>query len=570
MRSKDTGTQGDNHDMRWSVDRAGHLRVDVQWAVTLGYSQERWLDAAFVRRVTHPADLHVWPSLIDLDADGLPADRTVRIERPDGHMSTLLLRATSVTADGGSSGVGLDITGLAGRASAASADLFEDRADPLTGLPNRSALVDHLESRLRRGEQLGLIVADLDRFRMVNEAMGHQIGDRLIVAVAQRFAGRLNNRCRLFRLAADEFAIVTDQQSVAGDLAADLGVALDRPFEMGGIEIQVSATIGVAETTVGDLAGQTPGELLRAAEVAMYSAKKHGSAVTTHRPGLRQTTRHELALIAELRRAIAQRELEIVYQPIVDTRTGRVAKLEALVRWRHRRRGLLLPHEFIESAEETRLIHPLTRWLLAEVALHLRHQLPPHIRVAVNVSVRNLEDRDFGSFVELLGTVDALDPKRLELEITERDLMDDPAAALDVVGQVRRAGIAVVMDDFGTGHASLAALKELPIDGFKLDRSFVTALADDTQDRAIVAALAQLASTLGLSTTAEGVTDAVALRFLRDVGLDTAQGFWLARPASPAELPDAIRRAETQAIAALGLTPHHDLAPRTGTRAVDF
>lgn len=543
-----TTVSGTNaHDLRWRVDRSGALSVNDNWAAVTGYAPGLWTEPDFVRRVTHPADLGVWLDLAHLDPASLPLDRVVHIEQPDGRVVAFLLRATHLTVEGGASGVALNVTHLADRTTNRGANEW---CDALTGLPNRNALIAHLGNALLSNARVGLVVADIDRFRMVNEAMGHHTGDRLIAAVADRLAAQLAATSRIFRLGADEFAVVTGPFPPA-DEAAALTRALDAPFVMDSLDIQVSATIGIAASSADDSAVRSASGLLRAAEVALYEAKRHGSAVSTHRPGLRQATRHELALVAELRRAIAERELEIVYQPVVDLASARVTKLEALVRWRHRRLGLLLPQEFIESAEATRLIHPLTRWLLAEAARHMSDSLPPDITVAVNVSVRNLEDKDFGSFVELLSTVDGLDAHRLELEITERDLMADPASALDVLGQVRRVGIGVMMDDFGTGHASLAALKQLPVDGLKLDRSFVSALADDHQDRAIVSAIATLAATLGLTTTAEGVTDGSSLRYLAAVGVHCAQGFWLARPTPVADLPSAIENAESRAAVAL-------------------
>jgi diguanylate cyclase (GGDEF)-like protein/PAS domain S-box-containing protein len=439
---------------------------------------------------------------------------------------------------GGSVGVALqDVTE---QVSAAEVLRRQALHDGLTGLPNRSNLTDRLRRALRRSshtlEPVALIVMDLDQFKEINDALGHDHGDRLLIELSHRLEGLVDTGDVVARLGGDEFAVLL---TAPGDLeaaqhvASKIRAALDQPFHLGGISLQINGSIGIAVYPEHAVDGET---LARRADVAMYTAKRTGGGVAVYAPEHDQSSIRRLSLLGELRRAINEDELVLHFQPSIDLATGEVCGAEALVRWQHPSHGMLAPGEFIELAEVSGTIQALTRWVLrhaVETVCEWREagiELP----IAVNLSVRNLYDLELPAWLGNLLADRGVDAARLVLEITETELMDDPLYAMEVLGKLKALGAATSIDDFGTGYSSLAYLKNLPIDELKIDRSFVGTMVSDESDLTIVRSIIDLSHNLGLDVVAEGVEDASTLEQLAQMGCDRAQGYFLSRP-MPAE-----------------------------------
>ncbi len=404
--------------------------------------------------------------------------------------------------------------------------------DSLTGLPNRSLLHRELGSALDDGRPLALMLLDLDRFKEVNDALGHPIGDRLLCHVGPRLRETLGARPHLLcRLGGDEFAVLLPDvlPGEAVEIARTLQRAMATPFDVDGMALQIGASIGIACSPEH---GNNSHELLRAADVAMYSAKRNGLGVADYDAELDTNSPERLALIAELNDAIGNGGLVLHYQPKIDLRDNRVIGFEALVRWQHPRLGLLPPGAFMPFAEISDAIHALTyevlRQSLQQQQRWRRAGLPAAI--AVNLSARNLAQGDFFEQLQRLLTETGADPTLLELEITETSLLHDPRGAAQLLGRIAELGVQLSIDDFGTGYSSLAYLRRLPIHALKIDRTFVHELAQNEQDAVIVRSTIALAHNLNLKVVAEGVEDAATLDQLREMGCDLAQGFHISRP----------------------------------------
>lgn len=402
--------------------------------------------------------------------------------------------------------------------------------DDLTGLPNRRALQAAAAAVLAGSPgPHALLLADLDRFKEVNDSLGHQAGDELLVQVAERLRERLRPTDHLARLGGDEFAILmpeTDRAS-AEAAAAALVAALSDPFELGELAVHTSVSIGIAVHPEHglDLTG-----LLRRADMAMYGAKRYGPVRTHDVADDHQADRLHLA--EELRAGLAEGQLVVHYQPKVDLRADSVPGVEALVRWQHPVRGLLYPVAFLDRAEEAGLMPALTDVVLARALDQARTWwlAGRRLQVAVNLSASMLLDSDLPSQVARALADRELPAGALRLEITEEVLMSDRARARAVLTDLRRTGIGISVDDFGTGYSSLAYLRDLPIDELKLDRSFVAPMARDERAAALVASIVALAHSLGLSIVAEGVEDEATRAMLARLGCDQAQGYHLSRP----------------------------------------
>jgi diguanylate cyclase (GGDEF)-like protein len=412
------------------------------------------------------------------------------------------------------------------------------RHDRVTGLPNREHLSARVEDALhratRRDEQVGVLLVGLTRFKELNETLGHRRGDIVLAEVGQRLAALVRPGDLVARLGGDEFALVlapvggTDGcETVARQVIA----ALREPVTVRGVDLEVGAAIGIA---CHPDHGTSVDALLGHADVATDRAKAAHRDWVVYDRTLDERGTERLALVADLSRAIGHGDLVLLFQPQVDLADGRVRAVEALVRWRHPERGLLPPQAFIEPAEHTGLIRPLTLWVIRaalEQADRWREE-GLDLRVAVNLSVRSINPdlpRDLAGILE--GR-----ERGLELEITETVGMGDADTALRVLEQITELGVRLSVDDFGTGFSSLAYLKRLPVAAIKIDRSFVVDMDRDDDDRAIVRSTIDLARHLGLEVVAEGVENAAALRELRDLGCDFAQGFAISRPLDAADL----------------------------------
>jgi len=414
--------------------------------------------------------------------------------------------------------------------------------DALTGLPNRTLLHDRLEHTLRLVERdaspLALLLLDLDRFKMVNDTLGHHAGDALLRQVAARMQGALRTSDTVARLGGDEFAVLLPGTDRAGAVRATrtLLTALAAPATVEGQTVHIGASIGVA---LAPAQGSEAAVLLRHADVAMYVAKRGGSGYAVYDPQHDGYNAGSLMRAAELRQALDTNGLVLHYQPTVDMGTGRATGVEALVRWAHPTHGLLAPDQFIPLAEQTGLIVPLTRWVLEQaLAQHAAWtRAGRQLSVAVNLSVRTLHDEHLPDTLAWLLRRHAIAPERVTLEITESVLMADPAHAQAVLTRLSALGVRVAIDDFGTGYSSLAYLKQLPVDAVKIDQSFVrsmgrtaTTATTATKDTAIVRSIIELGHNLGLVVVAEGVEDEGTWAQVRALGGDVAQGYYMSRP----------------------------------------
>jgi diguanylate cyclase (GGDEF)-like protein len=399
--------------------------------------------------------------------------------------------------------------------------------DALTGLPNRVAFAERVQEAVDEGHGMVALI-DLDRFKDINDTLGHPAGDQLLCQVGTRLAHRVGGETLVARLGGDEFALLSDAGG-ADEAAAPALAALEEPFEVGGIEVHVDASVGVARFPEH---GADPHTLLQHAEAATYEAKGLHVRVAEYDPESDSADADRLTLIGELRRAIQNDELRLHFQPKFDLLTEKMTGVEALVRWAHPERGMLAPVTFVPLAEHTALIRPLTLWVLEQATAQCRRwrDAGHDLSVAVNLSAANLADPALpGDVAAILGRL-RLPPSALKLEITESMVMDDPERAREVLDLLRSMGIGLSIDDFGTGHASLAYLQRLPVAELKIDRGFVSAMTHSAGDEAIVRSTIDMAHHLGLRVVAEGVEDAPTLARLRELGCDVAQGFHLGRP----------------------------------------
>jgi diguanylate cyclase (GGDEF)-like protein len=422
--------------------------------------------------------------------------------------------------------------------------------DALTGLPNRALFMDRLSHALIRAERAGgnlaVLFLDLDRFKILNDTLGREVGDRLLVEVAHRLAACLSPEDTVARLGGDEFALLLEDTSdlgAASALAERVSAELQRPFVVDGRDVLISASIGVALTGGGSM---QPEEVLRNADLAMYQAKAEGRArYELYEPGLSVSTRERLDLQADLRAAGARQELSLRYQPVVSLANIRPVEIEALVRWDHRRRGALLPADFIGLSEETGLIVPIGQWILREACRQARawqgepSRVPPLV-VSVNLSAGQFERDALPDEVAAILGETGLEPRRLQLEISEAVLMRDDPRTFGRLEALRAIGVRLAIDDFGTGYASLSYLKRLPVDSLKIDRSLVKGVGYETEDAAVIRAVTTLARSLGITVTAEGVETHAQLVQLREVGCDQGQGYFFARPVSADRVPELL------------------------------
>ncbi|MFI5888963.1 putative bifunctional diguanylate cyclase/phosphodiesterase [Actinoplanes sp. NPDC051513] len=414
------------------------------------------------------------------------------------------------------------------------------RVDELTGLPNRRALQASVGDK--GGRQRALLLLDLDRFRTVNDALGHRVGDRLLVEVARRLADVVPAHDLVVRLGGDEFAVLANRVDGAPEarrIAYHLAEALNRPFALDGLPVDVSASIGIA--LQGDSADDCA-TLLREAEAAMYDAKQRGDQVAVYGPDAAHHSPDRLALLADLRRALREDApddgIVLFYQPQIAIATGEVVGVEALLRWQHPERGLVGPEELIRVAEPTPVMRLLTQRVLHDVVAQVAawRAAGRPLRAAVNVSARDLHAGGIADRIEELLHEYEVPADLIQLEITESALMADPHRVLNTITRLDRMGVAISLDDFGTGYSSLQHLRRLPLAEVKIDRSFVLGMAADRGDSAIVRSVIDLAEALGLRAVAEGVEDERTWRLLAGAGCHAAQGWFHARPMPPDEL----------------------------------
>ena len=410
--------------------------------------------------------------------------------------------------------------------------------DELTGLATRKLLIDRLEEALRRGKRrrtvIGLLLLDLDRFKHVNDSLGHDIGDALLVEVGARLRTAAGEGNTVARLGGDEFVVLCDEARDIDDIsdrAGRLDEVLRAPFTLGAEEVMLTASIGIAVWNGGD---ERADELVRHADAAMYRAKDRGRGrIELFDERMQTLVSARLGLESALRRAIERDELVAYYQPIVAFSSGRPTHLEALVRWQRPDLELVPPDEFIGIAEETGLIHPIGEWMLQQSALDCARwqQAAPGVGVSVNVSPRQFDSPSVVQVVAQALRETGLAPELLGLEITESVLVDDPDETVALLDELKALGVRIALDDFGTGYSSLTYLQQLPIDELKIDRSFVAVLEDERSDLVLLRMMVQLGRAFDLKVVAEGIDTDRKLRRIRGLGCHFGQGYLFARPA---------------------------------------
>ncbi len=429
--------------------------------------------------------------------------------------------------------------------------------DHLTDLPNRVLLRDRLEQALNAAQhdrtRLAILVMDLDRFKEINDTLGHFNGDRLLKQVAARLQGTVKDTATVARLGGDEFAmLLTKISSIkeAGQVARTIGKALQTPFGLEGLKLDVQGSIGIA---VFPEHGPDADTLLQRADVAMYMAKQQRSGYVVYDPKLDKHSPHRLTLMGELRHAIETDELVLHFQPKLKIKDGRITEAEALVRWQHPQHDLMRPDDFIPLAERTGLIKPLTLWVLT-------HALRQHsawkklgldIGVAVNMSAHGLLDLELPDLIAGLLASQGCAPERLILEITETTIMVDQERALQILTRLADMGVRLSIDDFGTGYSSLAYLSKLPVKEIKIDKSFVMDMTENPKHAMIVRATVDLAHNLDLEVIAEGTASEQTYEQLRRLGCDAAQGDFISKPVPPKQLIAWIRESSWEGRAAI-------------------
>ncbi|HYM84907.1 MAG TPA: EAL domain-containing protein [Candidatus Dormibacteraeota bacterium] len=426
--------------------------------------------------------------------------------------------------------------------------------DPLTGLSNRALLRDRLDHALKRSrrattdQRVALYFLDLDDFKIVNDSLGHAAGDALLAAVGERLRSLVRAVDTVARLGGDEFAVLAEDIGPEADpteLGKRILAALGRPFRVGNDEIFVRASIGYAVASTSD----DSATLLRNADLAMYQAKADGKALMRrYDPALHASAVARRELERDLRRALAEQELFVVYQPIVSLRDGALVGMEALARWQHPTRGLLGPDAFIPAAEEFGLIVELGRWVLREACRQLKAwtaggEVAATLPMSVNVSASQLRDPAFVGDVVAALRSSGLDGSRLTLELTESMLIDDSDVVIERLNAIRALGVRIAIDDFGAGFSALGYLRRFPIDVLKIDRTFVRGMHENSADAAVIQAAIGVADTLGLETVAEGIERPEQRAALEDLGFDQGQGFLFSRPVEAEAIGRALRQA---------------------------
>ena len=433
----------------------------------------------------------------------------------------------------GAIGVMLDVTEVR-----SNAERFAQlaRQDVMTGLPNRMAMEERLpellQNALENRESVAVLFLDLDRFKNINDTLGHRVGDELLRAVSRRMQERIDNRATIFRPGGDEFVIIVDgikhKRTVAA-ISMDVLSAFAEPYEVDGRELFVTASLGAS---IYPQNAQTADELIAFADSAMYRAKEAGRNNAKFYDGtMHAHVLERMGLEQDLRQALARNELRLLYQPIVDLQTRRITGAEALVRWQHPLLGELSPATFIPIAEETGVIVEISRWVLREAcanAARIRRSGAPDFRISVNLSPRDFYEQDLATTLAAVLAETGLQAEALDLEVTENVVLND--LALETLQRIAGMHVNVVVDDFGTGYSSLSYIKRLPVKAIKIDKMFIDDVAIDSYDQGIVKAIATLGNTLGLRVIAEGIESESQYEFLRTLKCEHAQGYFFYRP----------------------------------------
>jgi diguanylate cyclase (GGDEF)-like protein/PAS domain S-box-containing protein len=540
------------------------VQVNRSLSEILGYEEAELVSRSF-REITGAEDLPGVEEQFRHLADGMISSHQteVRYRHKQGREVWALL-GMSVVRDlqGAPLHLIFQIQDITDRKRAEERLLYDAFHDALTGLPNRALFMDHAKMAIQRARRnnerlFAALFLDLDRFKVINDSLGHMIGDQLLVGIARRLETCLRPGDTVARLGGDEFTILLEDLSGTGDaieVARRVQEAVSQPFNIGGHEVFTTTSIGIALSTIGY---ENAEDLLRDADTAMYRAKTQGKKQhVVFNKGMHDRAMQLLQIETDLRRAIDRGEFYLDYQPIISLATGEVRSLEALVRWRHPERGVVSPAEFIPVAEETGLIIPLGQWVLNEACRQMREWqmrgLPTgQTAISVNLSGRQFSQSDLLEQVGAALRESGLPAGSLKLEITESMVMENVETAIAVLGQLRALGVELAIDDFGTGYSSLSYLHRFPINTLKIDRSFVTRMTDNTENAEIVRTIITLARSLEMDVVAEGVETRAQLRQLRSLDCDFGQGYLFSKPVAAEAILELMRRADYSTLTAL-------------------
>ena len=519
------------------------LQVNRSLCEILGYTEQEMLESRF-EAMTHPDDLGTaLANVKQLLVGKVPTCQMEKRYVHKGGHAVWVLWSVSQARDAQTESVHLifQIQDITDRKCAEERLLHDALHDALTGLPNRALFMDHLQlavgrAQRRDNEAFAVLFLDLDRFKIINDSLGHLIGDQLLVGIARRLESCLRPGDTVARLGGDEFTVLLEDikdETEAISIAERLQKELSQPFNLGGREVFTSVSTGIAPSSTGY---ENPEEILRDADTAMYRAKSLGRA----RHEVFDKTMHAFAvnllqLETDLRGALDRGEFFIQYQPIVALETFMIRGFEALVRWKHPTRGLVSPIDFVPVAEETGLILPIGQWVLKESCRQMRQwqtRFPsdPPLFVSVNLSSKQFTQPDLIQEVARTLQETQLDPRSLKLEITESAVMENVENATEMLRQLRALGVQLSIDDFGTGYSSLSYLHRFPIDTLKIDRSFVTRMVGNTENIEIVRTIVMLAQNLGMDVVAEGVETNEQLVLLRELECENGQGYFFSKP----------------------------------------
>ncbi len=522
----------------------------------VGYSNEE-LSGLAIGQLVPAADLDRVMALfaVRMWSDAAPSQDELRLVRRDGETLEAELSVTAFRRGGRNEGVLVEVRDVTERRRASETIRRLADYDTLTGLANRALFDRQLQIALMEardaGRAAGVLLLDLDRFKLINDTLGHAGGDRILQTVAKRLQETLPRRYTIARFGGDEFLVLAprlDRAEAIQHVAAQIAAALEAPVEQDGKMLRVSGSVGGA---VFPEHGEDGDALVRAAGAAMYEVKERGgNGFRLFDPDHFGSASDRLTLEAELQRALERDEFRLHYQPVVDIASGRIVGAEALIRWEHPERGLLAATEFVEALEETGLIIPIGEWVLqtaCEQVQRWRSQGLPDVRIAVNLSARQFLAPELDMLVRRVLQHTGLLPSQLELEVTETTAMLNMEDARRVLETLRGIGVTAAIDDFGIGHSSLARLREFPVTTLKVDRSFVMHLDGSNQDPAIVRGVVALGHALGLSVVAEGIETPEQLEILKEMGCDLGQGYLYAKPASAEEFEAMLTREDRAA-----------------------
>jgi diguanylate cyclase (GGDEF)-like protein/PAS domain S-box-containing protein len=529
-------------DLITVVDGDGRIRYQSPSLEGLvGIAPDAVVDTPYIELADEPERASLHSMLANLGAEGGPATAEYRLRHADGSWRSVESIITDLTADPSVGGIVLNTRDVTDRKALEEELAHQAFHDSLTGLSNRAVFRDRVDHALARSARLGtpltVLLLDLDGFKTINDSLGHEAGDELLIAVAARILACGRESDTVARLGGDEFGILLEDEGDerrATQVAHRVLQAVSEPYDVRGREIFVRASIGIAFSSPGT---DTTDDLIRNADAAMYAAKAAGrDRYQIFEPAMHARALARFEVHADLQRALDRGELAVYYQPIVEFSTGAVKGVEALVRWLHPTRGVLAPIEFIGVAEDTGLIVPLGRWVLNEACRQIvewRSNDPDAstLMVSVNLSTRQLLEPDIVLQVQRVLEETGLDPAALTLELTEGSLMQDVADTAVKLRALKHLGVRLAIDDFGTGSSSLAYLKHFPIDLLKIDKSFVEQITtEESEGSALVRTIIELAQTFELDTVAEGIEAVDQLDELRSAGCRSGQGYLFARP----------------------------------------